>query len=295
MTFPRVNLLGWALFEELTSAQMNQLDIDHSNAVDGLNGGTYNLSAELRFENDTVFIEMLEGTNGTFTDFEVTDDLDVGGDQTIAGTLQVTSYASFRQNNTIVADADETLFDGYQTTPIRYYTGNNTRTTTLDSSMSTYGWFKLINGQTANRTIMDGIGVLTSLRPGEWAMVAKIGASWYVIHRGMISDRFWRSIVAIGSDANQDIDPSLYNMFTVASGILTATRTFTIDPTPTYSYNGGEYFELVNFSSFGITVKDPAAVTINSVPASGGSGNPGFGAYARSPGGTWFAVQVNSP
>ena len=41
MTFPRVNPLGWALFELLTSAQMNQLDTDHINAIDGVNGGEY--------------------------------------------------------------------------------------------------------------------------------------------------------------------------------------------------------------------------------------------------------------
>ncbi len=49
MTFARVNTLGWALFEELTSAQMNQLDIDHANAVDGLNGGGYGLLSDLTF------------------------------------------------------------------------------------------------------------------------------------------------------------------------------------------------------------------------------------------------------
>lgn len=34
MSFSRVNALGWGLFEELTSAQMNALDIDHANALD---------------------------------------------------------------------------------------------------------------------------------------------------------------------------------------------------------------------------------------------------------------------
>jgi hypothetical protein len=41
MTFTRVKALGWALYEELTSAQMNALDIDHANAVDGAAGGSY--------------------------------------------------------------------------------------------------------------------------------------------------------------------------------------------------------------------------------------------------------------
>ncbi len=56
MTFARVNTLGWALFEELTSAQMNALDIDHSNAVDGLNGGAYGLLSALSFTGAPVSI-----------------------------------------------------------------------------------------------------------------------------------------------------------------------------------------------------------------------------------------------
>jgi len=42
MSFSRANVLGWALYEVLTSAQMNALDIDHANAIDGAAGGTYN-------------------------------------------------------------------------------------------------------------------------------------------------------------------------------------------------------------------------------------------------------------
>ena len=47
MTFARVNALGWALFEELTSAQMNQLDINMTTAVDGGAGGAYTPSAQI--------------------------------------------------------------------------------------------------------------------------------------------------------------------------------------------------------------------------------------------------------
>ena len=61
MAFTRVNPLGWALFEELTSAQMNQLDINVSNAVDGALGGTYNLgNNELRFVGGPVVIDSLQ-------------------------------------------------------------------------------------------------------------------------------------------------------------------------------------------------------------------------------------------
>src|SRR5690242_15870493 len=39
MSFARVKLAGWAFGEILTSAQMNALDTDHSNAIDGAGGG----------------------------------------------------------------------------------------------------------------------------------------------------------------------------------------------------------------------------------------------------------------
>lgn len=47
MSFSRVNVLGWAFGETLTSAQMNAIDINTSRAVDGFAGGTYNPSAGL--------------------------------------------------------------------------------------------------------------------------------------------------------------------------------------------------------------------------------------------------------
>ncbi len=50
MSFSRVNSLGWALNEELTSAQMNALDLDHSRAVDGNAGGVYTPSSAIDFQ-----------------------------------------------------------------------------------------------------------------------------------------------------------------------------------------------------------------------------------------------------
>lgn len=38
MTFARVNTLGWALYEPLTSGQMNALDLDHVDAIDKVDG-----------------------------------------------------------------------------------------------------------------------------------------------------------------------------------------------------------------------------------------------------------------
>lgn len=52
MAFSRVKASGWAFLEVLTSAQMNSLDIDHANSVDGAAGGQYTPSAQLDFRGD---------------------------------------------------------------------------------------------------------------------------------------------------------------------------------------------------------------------------------------------------
>lgn len=52
MSFSRANPLGWALYEVLTSAQMNALDIDHANAIDGAAGGTYAPTSKIQFDGD---------------------------------------------------------------------------------------------------------------------------------------------------------------------------------------------------------------------------------------------------
>lgn len=45
--FTRVNLLGWGTYAPVTHAEMTQLDINISRALDGVNGGTYTLAEPL--------------------------------------------------------------------------------------------------------------------------------------------------------------------------------------------------------------------------------------------------------
>lgn len=66
MVFVRSNLLGWGLYEVLTSAQMNQLDINMTRALDGYDGGTYSPSAALQLNNELIVDSTLaSGTNVT--------------------------------------------------------------------------------------------------------------------------------------------------------------------------------------------------------------------------------------
>ncbi len=67
MAFSRAKTSGWAFGEILTSAQMNSLDIDHTNAVDGAAGGNYALSGPLHFSGNTVTIDTLAAATVTTT------------------------------------------------------------------------------------------------------------------------------------------------------------------------------------------------------------------------------------
>lgn len=50
MTFSRANPAGWALFELLTSSQMNEIDVNMSYALDGRDGGTFTPLAQLELD-----------------------------------------------------------------------------------------------------------------------------------------------------------------------------------------------------------------------------------------------------
>lgn len=110
MSFSRVNPGGWALNDPFTPAQMNQLDIDHSRAVDGLNGGTYANASTIQFDGrfTTTSITELQGTNSFGSG--------PGDTQAFAGAAQFLSTAQFDDDATFNGDvtlAGTTTFTGY--------------------------------------------------------------------------------------------------------------------------------------------------------------------------------------
>jgi hypothetical protein len=53
MSFTRAKPAGWSLFEQLTSAQMNQIDANQANALDALGGGTHATASPLEVTGST--------------------------------------------------------------------------------------------------------------------------------------------------------------------------------------------------------------------------------------------------
>lgn len=125
MSFSRVKVSGWAFGEVLTSAQMNALDEDHAEAIDGVGGGTYTVTAPLTIEGDNVNLctdgadicSIGGGATNTLivnaaTDFQRGVNVSAGS-SSIAGAVSFASSGSVTlQGPTTVADPMTLFGDG---------------------------------------------------------------------------------------------------------------------------------------------------------------------------------------
>lgn len=99
MTIADVKPGGWASHELLSSAQMNAIRTELLKCVDGSGGGTYTLSALLRFQGAALQVE----------DLNVDDDVAVGGDLSIAGALTLSGDVHVTTGNTLFLDTGSAL------------------------------------------------------------------------------------------------------------------------------------------------------------------------------------------
>lgn len=105
MSFGLANLSGWSTGDQLTPAQINQLDQEHAQAVDGSNGGTYTLALKLTFNGAAVRIATLESpsVNGDVVfndDVSISGNLAASGNSSITGPAVFTNTVSFNGSNT---------------------------------------------------------------------------------------------------------------------------------------------------------------------------------------------------
>ena len=129
MSFSRVKPGGWAANEKLSSAQQNQLDIDHANAVDktgdsitgevGFLGGSSAVMASgsmLKLANGSVFEGQSGSTSvfrsGSFLTVNVGCTLVVASTMTISGLLQSTGNASFAGSTFTIGGSTSVTING---------------------------------------------------------------------------------------------------------------------------------------------------------------------------------------
>ena len=181
MSFSRAKPAGWAFGEILTSAQQNQIDTNQANAVDGVDGGTYNLSAPLSILGDTVtfdtvvvtdFLSVPAATVGTLltaADASITDDLAVGDDATIGGDLGVTGAitaagthllgpTAFRFKTVIAADADTSITSANAGSVYFVETLTTNRVYTFSGAFTAGQWFLFKHRASGGATLSFNLG-----------------------------------------------------------------------------------------------------------------------------------------
>jgi hypothetical protein len=100
--FARVNPLGWAFLEILTSVQMNQIDVNLSRALDGLNGGAYTLAVMLELKGAGVKFSSVAEFNAASVNFVgATVDVDSGSTWTFNSTVLFNNLVAFTQGGII--------------------------------------------------------------------------------------------------------------------------------------------------------------------------------------------------
>jgi len=195
MAFSRVKVSGWAYGEILTSSQMNTLDIDHANALDAVNGGTYDIgtntlsisatSGIIEFLTNVNFETILVNSNiiGNFLTLTGTANLKGNvnlGDATsdavaLKGILTPTSSGRIRET-AILLNAPGTTVDVTEFQNITFVAGTSAGTTTLSGSVGDDDWFQIHNGS-ANIQTTNGL-VSAVLQPNQGRKYVRVGGVW---------------------------------------------------------------------------------------------------------------------
>lgn len=134
MSFSLANVLGWTTGDVLTEDQINQIDQEHANAIDGADGGAYTLSAPLSISGDTVTIDDLEVSgqisgdvtigSGISNVAEITGTAIVGSDLDVTGNANITGALTANGNAYLGSDTgDSVYFYGTVVTPVQVALG----------------------------------------------------------------------------------------------------------------------------------------------------------------------------
>lgn len=178
---------GWAFGEILTSAQMNALDTDHANAVDGLNGGLYTLTAPLSVGGNAVTIDVLGcidltasgnvlGALGSFGDLSSTGNLACAGDLNVEGssTLGDSAADAVTVNATTTFNSPVTLNDTVTCGSVNI-NGNtmigNASSDTLTTNAKLISPLVLNGAGRVRRRVSPGADSNSSYGPKDWDVV----------------------------------------------------------------------------------------------------------------------------
>jgi hypothetical protein len=295
MSFSLANPSGWTTGDQLTPAQINQLDTEHAAAIDGTNGGTYTLVAPLVINGDLVTISELTVPNIT-GDTDFSNDIDVANDihsghsitadhsivathELVAGT-NIIAVGNLTVNG--ISTLDATSIVGLSASGTTAFTG----VTTFSNNVAFTNPVTYSNSVTFSQTVNCNSDV--NLGNGTSDTITIAGKATFNTPVTMGSGGYIKRRVSTGGDADATYSPDTFEEVHVINALLTADRIYTIGDSSLE--NGAS----ISFSSDdvtnSITVKNPAATTLAVINASGGGGTYQWCEF-RKISGTWRATK----
>lgn len=214
---------GWAFGELLSSAHMNQLDADHANALDALNGGAYTLVAPLSIDGDVTVTTSLTAPNMVGPtelagDLTVTDEATISGSLTVGENLNVTENlhclgeveTQRLQVNFLSVFADEATFEAQATFEDDVSVAGEL-TTAAAVTLGGSGVISIGNGGLAHVELNSPTSIYQPLRPQAGGFITKR--------------------LVTGANANASYGPKNWDEVFLPAGVLSADRVYTIDDT----------------------------------------------------------------
>lgn len=263
MTFSRANALGWGMFEVLTSTQMNALDIDHSNALDGLAGGIYDIGAN---------ILTISGSGGTINLATTTVGVPSGTTATWASgsTLTVAASAGFNLNGAGLIGSGGAL--SVQSGGDLFVLSGGTATVLSGASMIIDGGgaLSIEGGITIQDAAGGGPGAIT-WRAGSAVNIGTIaGIDVVVSFDRSDTDFTTNSTVDVNSGASWTFNntPTVASGMTLSGGLLSLTSTSAL----TMSGSGALTIGSSNAATFNGSVTLTGAVALQDPMTLSGDG-----------------------
>jgi len=287
LTFSRIQPTGWATNQKLLSTEMNQLDLDHSRALDGNAGGTFAPSSALVINGSGL---QVGGSGFSCNTFASTGNCTLGNDVADVhqwnGTLATTNGTLSVAGTGTVALSGTTLLSIAGTCSVDVDCDMQVNTCTFggavvcNSSITVTG---TLNGN-GDCNIGNGSGDTHSLTG-----TLTVGGSSIIGFASSGRIRYRTS--SVSSDADASITPQTADVYFIPDGVLSVNRNFTIDDTS--CANGDELRVVCEEATGGVAavVRIPGPTTVATI--SRNAATSPFAVKLMRIGGTWRVIELS--
>jgi hypothetical protein len=234
----------WTFDSVITGAELEYWDASIANAIDGLNGGAYSLTADVTIGGDP-FVAWVFDLQTTFNGGTIFSSTALfTGDVTLQGLATFDGGTTF--NGAVILNDYANFFGAAD----------------FQDNLTVLGIASLQGGVNLSGAVaVSGPTTFSSAASADFAGTVTTSGS------GAMRVRRVRR-QTIGGDAPATIDVTLTDHVTVPAGVLSASQSYTISDTGAVN---GDRVRFSNFDTgFGITIKKPDTISLLSVGGAGG-------------------------